>query len=297
MGTSSSGANQCPAYDCNAASSAACTGSQTANGACQLAESPQHPVTLSPYALDRFEVTVGRFRTFVQSWDYLPPPEGAGGDPAVAGAGWRSAWATSLPSSRSELEASFATCARDGVSTWTTATGPNETLPINCVDWYLAFAFCAWDAGRLPTEAEWEFAAANGPAATLYPWGQGEPTSELASFGCAYGFDGGRACSLADVKPVGSFPGGVNQWGHHDLAGNVFEWTLDAFAPYATATDDAALGNYADVTDGFRVLRGGCFSCLMADLRATARTASPPGQPLTPRQAENGVGFRCARTP
>jgi formylglycine-generating enzyme len=284
MGLSATGPNRCPE-------------TTTCDPECTLGgdEVPQHPVTLAPYMLDRFEVTVGRFRTFVDSWDYLGLPDGAGGDAVVAGSGWRSAWNVDLPASKGELENDVSCQSATGYpvpqfATWTSAVGSKENFPITCVTWYEAFAFCAWDGGRLPTEAEWEFAAANGSRADLYPWGEDAPTPELALY-C--GQDQEQCLnplSLA-VLAVGSLSKGANRWGNRDLAGNVGEWVLDTWAPYPTA----AVTNYADVASGAassetRVYRGGDWTECSSFMRAASRqaTASTDVSPAD--------GFRCAKS-
>ncbi|MFI5298444.1 MAG: formylglycine-generating enzyme family protein [Polyangiales bacterium] len=239
-------------------------------------------ITLSPYALDRFEVTVGRFRKFVDSWDYLPPPVGAAGDALVSGAGWQSAWNDSLPKSKADFERSL--LCDPGAATWTSVPAWYENLPINCVSWFEAFAFCAWDGGRLPTEAEWEFAAANGANADLYPWGEATPSSALAVYACSVDT---APCTVDPEFPetVGSRAKGANTWGHRDLAGNVREWTLDGYSYYW----GEARTNPADVTNGFRVGRGGFWGQLAAELRAASRGEDKPGA------VSSGSGIRCAR--
>jgi sulfatase modifying factor 1 len=273
MGRSIAGKNQCPVIN-----------------VCNVDEQPAHQVTLAPYALDRFEVTVSRFRKFVDAWDYAAPPTGAGGDAVVAGAGWQSAWNASLPTSRQDFEKDLE-CEHDLIDasplpTWTPAPGYYENLPITCVTWYQAFAFCVWDGGRLPTEAEWEFAAANGKAADLYPWGETVPNDSLAVYDCYVDVDG---CDPAPSFPayVGSRPGGKNQWGHDDLAGNVAEWTLDTTGAYTVG----AVSNYADTTFGFRTIRGGDYFENSFFLRAASRSTFAPSQP------GSTLGFRCARAP
>jgi formylglycine-generating enzyme required for sulfatase activity len=280
MGLDVHGKNQCPAQfqgndEC------------TAGGD----ETPVHLVTVAPYALDRFEVTVGRFRNFVESWDYAPLPTGAGGDAVVAGAGWQAAWNAALPAWKAALVKDLECLTlpngpQPSYATWTNTVGSSENLPINCVTWYEAFAFCAWDGGRLPTEAEWEFAAANGAAQDLYPWGQQLPSGNLAVYSCG---DDPMPCANppASYEPVGSHPDGANTWGHLDLAGNVYEWTLDSWAPYPATH----VTNYADVADGIRVARGGSVADDAVALRSAYRS-NAPADDLNPL-----VGVRCARSP
>jgi formylglycine-generating enzyme len=278
MGLTVSGKNQCPSF------------LVSADEFCNADEMPAHEVTLSPFALDRFEVNVGRFRKFVDAWDYQGLPAGAGGDAAVAGSGWRSEWNEKLPKTRAELEADVE-CKTENFSmpptaTWSPTPSYWEDLPIVCVNWYEAFVFCAWDGGRLPTEAEWEYAAANGPAADLFPWGESEPTATTAAFACN---DLPEPCSLSPQFPtyVGSHPIDANIWGNRDLAGNVTEWTLDSVSSYP----DHPVTNYANTSDGFRMLRGAGIFDGPAYLRASARSSATEGLYGT------DIGFRCARAP
>lgn len=85
------------------------------------------------------------------------------------------------------------------VATWTDNPGAQENFPMACVEWPTAYAFCLWDGGRLPTEAEWEFAAAGGDQNRLYPWGGTEVAVDTAPGHCL----AQAACSLTGV---GSFP-------------------------------------------------------------------------------------------
>jgi formylglycine-generating enzyme required for sulfatase activity len=248
-------------------------------------EQPERTVTVSSYALDKYEVTVGRFRKFVKEWDpKAPPPGGAGAHPRIAGSGWRSAWNKRLPKDLADFERLLA-C--DSSSTWTSSTGLNESLPINCVSWYEAFAFCAWDGGRLPTEAEWEYAAAGGEKNWKYPWGADAPTKELAVYNCGFKGPGGPAdCFTDDIAPVGSKPNGAGRWGQLDLAGSMSEWVLDAYDEYP----EIGSKDFAKTEDiPIRIMRGGSWGSLVRNLRAAYRYYYSSSYRLYI------IGFRCAR--
>ena len=109
--------------------------------------------------------------------------------------------------------------------------GCDEERPINCITWYEAYAFCSWDGGFLPSEAEWNYAAAGGAEQRIYPWGAAPPTPSHASYSVdatqqCMG-DGVSGCTLADLIPVGTKPPGDGKYGQSDLAGNLMEWTSD----------------------------------------------------------------------
>src|SRR5581483_546740 len=98
--------------------------------------------------------------------------------------------------------------------------GPNEDKPINCLTWFEATLFCIWDGGRLPTDAEWSYAATGKEGRILYPFGEAVDHS-LAVYGCGVSEDG-ASCGSDLIFPVGSrSPGGDGYWNHSDLAGNV----------------------------------------------------------------------------
>lgn len=244
-------------------------------------EQPEHEASVGDFALDRFEVTVGRFRRFFAAYAGAAPAEGAGAHPRISGSGWRPEYSLALPVSSQQLELAFKDCG----GSWYSLAAQREALPINCVSWYEAFAFCVWDGGRLPTEAEWEYAAAGGAEGRRYPWGDSEPAAQLAVFGCL--FDAGPACTESDLPAGGNTPRGAGRFGQQDLAGSLWEWTVDQFAAYAPGpcSDCAVL----DGGEG-RVFRGGGFrSDDPEELRAAHRLG------FLAEQRDLARGFRCAR--
>lgn len=96
-------------------------------------EIPEHPATVESFALDKFEVTVGRFRKFVELYLWQAPVEDARANPSIAGSGWQSAWDGQLPTTQGALSMSMACEAPD--PTWTATAGPKENYPINWVSW------------------------------------------------------------------------------------------------------------------------------------------------------------------
>ena len=108
---------------------------------------------------------------------------------------------------------------------------------MNCIDWYDAFAFCAWDGGRLAMEAEWNYAAAGGSLQQPYPWGAAMLDTMHAVYECTGDGSAAGQCWETDILNVGSkSPTGDGKWGQADLAGGVWEWNLDWYAsPYPMA--------------------------------------------------------------
>lgn len=246
--------------------------------------------TVDAFLLDTFEVTVGRFRKFVEAYPGSKPVANAGAHPKIQDSGWQAAW--TLPAEKADLTTKLKQCG--GLSTWTDMAGVRENHPINCVAWEIAFAFCAWDGGRLPTEAEWNRAAAGTSGNYYYPWAP--LMSDIAPYNAVYacGFDG--TCTIDDILPVGSKPFGSGAWGQMDLGGNVWEWVLDYWDVYAVPCQNCAQLN--DPGQGKRVLRGGGWrskpnngsSYPVPDL-STATRGSSNFVPFADR------GLRCARQP
>lgn len=161
--------------------------------------------------------------------------------------------------------------------------------PVNCVDWSMATAYCAWAGKRLPTEEEWEYAA-RGPEGRRFPWGDAQPSPDALN-GC------GDECvhaMRARGKPLQGLYRGDDKWpftapvarfapgpfGLHDMAGNVWEWTASRYCAYGSS----------GCSDPRRVVRGGSWQ--VVDWTFVRTVDREPYDPTT-RNAQ--VGFRCAK--
>jgi formylglycine-generating enzyme required for sulfatase activity len=151
-----------------------------------------------------------------------------------------------------------------------------ERHPMNCVTWHQAAVFCAWAHARLPSEAEWEYAA-RGKDGRRYPWGNAPPARQL----CWDGRDSDLGMmNRRSTCPVDAHPAGASPFGLLDMAGNVWEWTSDLMSSgYGSAR-----------TGPKRVVRGGTWYGYDAqDERSTLRFRERDGV------EDYGTGFRCAR--
>jgi formylglycine-generating enzyme required for sulfatase activity len=270
------------------------------------------PASVSRFRLDKYLVTVGRFRQFV---NYLsgstgmPPADGSGihthlnggrglansGNPGSFETGWDAAeWDGEIPlgpSGATAWDSNLTDCL--DFSTWTDPAGAQENLPITCVDWYEAYAFCIWDGGFLPSEAEWEYAAAGGSQQRQYPWGSTDPGTgnQYAIYGSYYDDDAGSSAGSGvdpNIAPVGTATLGAGYWGQLDMAGEVFEWNIDWYAPYVDPCTDCAYLSSTTV----RVIRGGNYGGTTVNLQAANRDYFED-----PTDHDSVIGFRCARSP
>ncbi len=178
-----------------------------------------------------------------------------------------------------------------------------ERHPINCISHDQAASYCAAVGGRLPSEAEWEFAA-RGPRSQAYPWGEAKPTAEHVNAcgkECArWHSDVGLAAEVhglmyeeddgySGTAPVGSFPLGASRDGVVDMIGNVFEWTRDGIYIYGR---DASVNPAGPGASESFVIRGGNFNSAIAEFSDPALRFS-----MNADSYSHGVGFRCASEP
>ncbi|MCB1021149.1 MAG: SUMF1/EgtB/PvdO family nonheme iron enzyme, partial [Acidobacteria bacterium] len=211
---------------------------------CYPREKPAHGVTLTQgFWIGRTEVPVEAFERYLAAEGGALPAEPGSGQMPGYNDGWR-----------------------------------HKNYPMVKVTWEEARSYCAWAGGRLPTEAEWEYAARGGVEGTIYPWGDGRSHDE-ANFWRSGGRDRWKY-----VAPVGSFS--ANGFGLYDMAGNVYERTADWYDDgyYGRSPDADPPGPYEGRR---RVARGGGGFLNTKVLRTSARLSADPA-------ARNvGVGFRC----
>jgi formylglycine-generating enzyme required for sulfatase activity len=193
----------------------------------------------------------------------------------------------------------YARCVEDGACKEPWSHDPysmypgKPDYPVNVVSWTKSRAYCAWAGKRLPTEAEWEWAA-TGPEQVKYPWGdEPEPSCEYVDYTrlgapkWAAGADVG--CGGGGPSPVGSHPKGDRIWPSgaiHDLAGNVWEWVEDSFGPLPSEPQtDPVVRLPLEV----HAIRGGGWNRSYAAMAVTYRGAAD----LTYQVP--ALGFRCVR--
>ena len=248
------------------------------------------PGLVSDFRLDRYMVTVGRFRAFLAAGRGVqasPPADWSGGAPAIGNSGWNPAWKTTLAASVTALETSL----RDGsqcnygaaYGTWTNAPSQSDNNPINCVTWFEAMAFCAWDGGWLPTEEQFDYAQVGGNEQRALPWSVPPTSTVIDSYANFYNLSGAPNYPTT----VGSkSPKGDGRWGQSDLVGDLGEWTMDVWSsPYAlTSCSDCA---YLGSATSQRVIRSQGWNEPWQ--QAAFR------KPLQEANRDSFIGFRCAR--
>lgn len=257
-------------------------------------EGPVRTMVLDSFYIDITPVTNERFLEFTRATGYKTESERLG---------WSFVFQGHIPSERNaelvkaRVPSAPWWCQIEGAD-WRHPEGPDSNIearlnyPVVQVSWNDALAYCEWAGKRLPTEAEWEYAARGGLEQNSYPWGndltpggqhlcniwQGEfPNCDLAEDG------------FAGTCPVDAFP--PNGYGLYSVAGNAWEWCADWFDPtyHIWSTRSNPVGPSAGIS---KVIRGGSYLCHKSycnRYRVSARTSN------TPDSATTNMGFRCVR--
>lgn len=210
-------------------------------------EQPQHEVRITTgYWIDKYEVTNKAFQAFVEDGGYQKQALWS-----IAGWEWLS---------RQSIDRLPRDC-----------QGNAPDNPRVCVTWYEAEAYARWRGGRLPSEAEWEYAA-RGPQSLTYPWGND--------------FDSDR-CNVVDskgLKPVGSYPTGISWVGAFDMAGNAMEWVQDWLGDYSAGAVENPTG---PEMGSVKVEKGGWWGSTLFVARSAYRHFEDP-----PEYGDAHIGFR-----
>jgi formylglycine-generating enzyme required for sulfatase activity len=264
---------------------------------------------VSSFRLDNYAVTVGRFRQFVAAWNGgWRPEEGAGKHSYLNGGqglnnrhsspAYEPGWAVVDNDSVVLTTKKLTSCSGSNLtddyqlipyacSTWTEEPDVNERLPIVCVNWLEAYAFCIWDGAFLPSDAELEYAAAGGSQQRKYPWGPADPgqANQYAIVECSYPTSS-ICMSASKIAPVGSASLGAGRWGQFDLVGNVRQLSFDGTTAYPTKCTDCA-----ELYRDSKSMRGGSFASDASQL------APAYSFDMDTTERRYDTGFRCARSP
>lgn len=237
-------------------------------------EKPSHNVSVGSVCMDLYEVTAKKYKACSDAGKCRRAP--------------------------TEVEWPKITAAdREKYSPLCTGADPEKVdHPITCVTWEMADNYCKVNGGRLPTEAEWEFAT-RGPDGRVYPWGDDPPTAQHLNACDAQCLAWGKAHKVeltalekgddgyATTAPVGKFPAGRSRFGPFDVVGNVAEWVADWYGDY---TADAARNPTGPAKGEKRVIRGGAWNAGFETwLHPSFRYAQ------VPTAQSYGTGFRCVK--
>lgn len=282
-------------------------------------EFPKHPVEVKDFWIDATEVTNAQFQKFIEATGYVTVAERVIDLEELKK---QVPPGTPLPS-KEDLQPFSLVFKAPGSGTlqtlspadwwqvvkganWRQPQGPGssikgkENYPVVHVSWYDAIAYCKWTGKRLPSEAEWEYAARSGQKNKIYPWGNEPVSPSKANF-----FQGEFPVKQVNedgfvrLAPVKSFP--ANTLGLYDMAGNVWEWCADWYRADYYAQQATLLKNPQGPADSYdpdepatpkKVVRGGSFLCndtYCSGYRVAARMKSSPDTGL------EHTGFRCVR--
>jgi sulfatase modifying factor 1 len=269
-------------------------GTDIAEGFPADGEGPVRTVHVDLFFMDRYTVRNCDFARFVEATGYVTDAERFG---------WSFVFQGDLPLNDAALESADAVVGTEWWkriygATWRSPEGPasdireRSTHPVVHVSWNDSVAYAAWAGKRLPTEAEWEFAARGGLKQELYPWG-----SELTPRGrylCNiwqgdFPMVNTAEDGFAGVAPVDAFP--PNGYGLYSITGNTWEWCADWFSAthHVLATRDNPVGPAQGTA---RVIKGGSYLChksYCTRYRVAARSSN------TPDSSTTNMSFRCVR--
>ncbi len=225
-------------------------------------EHPQHQVTVSDFYIGKYEVTNAQFAKFLN----------AKGNQEEGGRTW--------------LDIGGKYCQIEKVGDTFKAKAGKENYPVIMVTWYGAGAYAKWAGGRLPTEAEWEYAARGGNKSKDYTYSGSNTIADVA-----WSWDNSKNSENDMYNGKGTHPVGkkkANELGIHDMSGNVLEWCSDWYGAYSSADQTDPQGP----ASGFnRVLRGGSWNDNAPGCRVANRlSGAPPGSHFS-------VGFRVVFLP
>ena len=225
-------------------------------------EEPVHIVFINAFYIDKYEVTNAQYKQFV---DANPQWQKDRIDKALHKGGYLALWnGNEYPSGKANY-------------------------PVVYVSWYAAMAYAQWAGKRLPTEAEWEYAARGGLSGQKYPWGNELDRSKANYYNS----------NDSNMTPVGTYP--PNGYGLYDMVGSVWEWCLDEYHDdfYARSprenpisgaiTIDWVIDNFTNIKTP-RTLRSGSWGSYPAALRVSFRSGDPP------TNVAEVIGIRCVRT-
>lgn len=262
-------------------------------------EGPVRAVRLKPFFLDCFAVTNAQFAAFIEATDYRTEAENfgwsyvfhrhvsGGNKRKIQGTAGTAPWWLGVPG-----------------ALWRRPEGPGSDIknrhnhPVVHISWNDAKAFCTWSGKRLPTEAEWEFAARGGLERKIFSWGDDlTPQGKKGKAEHKCNIWQGKFPDLdtaldgfSGTAPVKSFA--PNGFGFYQMSGNGWEWCADGWnTRHAAASWDPLFDPKFEGNDAQKVIRGGSFLCYASycsRYRVAARTAN------TPDSTTSHCGFRCA---
>ncbi|MEE2659929.1 MAG: SUMF1/EgtB/PvdO family nonheme iron enzyme [Candidatus Latescibacterota bacterium] len=225
------------------------------------AERPVHTVRLGAYYIDKFEVTNAQYDRFLQE-----------------------------ASNRHDHPNQPVDINHDRRYVTPELMGQNQ--PTVGLNWFDAYAYCDWAGKRLPSEAEWEYAARGGDGRyRVYPWGNDSPDAEGIWWANYRPHQGAAADGYRNSAPVGSFPDGVSPFGIHDLSGNAEEWIQDWHSNNYYSMTDGAQNPPGPAQGDRRVVKGGSYGSPAHQVRIAMRFR---GNPI---HKGPKIGFRCVTDP